>query len=119
MKLRDAPINVRRFRFADAPVGRDDVYILVTPKCHPSPIQSSDGHDPRPALYVQVGRSKSRDEHCEQVLEFRTPRPEHLELFFYDFAEAETQEERERAAEIWERLVAWHGDRRQRRESKS
>jgi hypothetical protein len=114
MKLRDAPTLARRFRFPHAPVGREDLYILVTPRCWPSPIAGYES--PRPALYMQVGKAKSPPpERLEPVCEFKTPKddPEYLESFIA-FAEAETPEERERAAEIWSRLVAWHGEREKR-----
>ena len=111
MKLRDAPALSRRFRFE----GSEDVYILVTPKCWPSRIAPmAGGQTARPALYVQAGRTKNPD--CEDAIhEFVTPRPtpEHVAAFV-EFAEAETAEERERAAEIWSRLVAWHGAQEQR-----
>jgi hypothetical protein len=112
MRLRDAPALSRRFRFQ----GSEDVYVLVTPRCWPSPIVPIAGRDERPALYLQVGWSKNPD--CEAIHEFRTPRPdpEYLESFAR-FAEAETPEERARAAEIWERLVAWHGERAQEKRS--
>jgi hypothetical protein len=109
MKLRDAPALSRRFRIA----GTEDVYILVTPRCWPSRIAPIAGDQtPRPALYVQAGRTKNPD--CEEAIhEFVIPRPtpEHVAAFI-EFAEAETPDERKRAKEIWSRLVAWHGERK-------